>query len=222
MLVAMAACFMAGPARADVRLSIHDGLVSVSAHDATLRQILSEWARIGQTKIINLERVPGGPINLEFVDLPESRALEVLMRSLSGYLAAPRPTRINNASRFDRIIVMPTAASPRTASPASAAAPRVMPAPFEQPNEEPRVVMPPNGTAGVPVRAPVFNTFPTLENGQPPPQPTSAPAPTPPPSPVFTTMPTAPPGLAAPGLIAPPPPQPPPGSKGQPNPPQQP
>ena len=43
---------------------------------------------------------------------PRMQALDLLLRSVSGYLAAPRPTMIANASRFDRIVVMPTIAAP--------------------------------------------------------------------------------------------------------------
>jgi hypothetical protein len=77
-------------ASADVRLTMHDGKVSIVAKDATVRQILTEWARVGQTKIVNVERIPGGPTTLELTDVPEAQALEVLLRSLSGYITAPR------------------------------------------------------------------------------------------------------------------------------------
>ena len=77
-------------ALADVQLTIRDGRVSLVAKDATVRQILTEWARVGQTKIVNVERIPGGPITLELKDVPEQEALEVLLRSVSGYMAAPR------------------------------------------------------------------------------------------------------------------------------------
>ena len=48
-----------------VQLAIHDGRVSLIAKDATVRQILAEWARIGQTKVVNVEKIPGGPVTLE-------------------------------------------------------------------------------------------------------------------------------------------------------------
>ena len=50
---------------AEVQLIIRNGQVSLVAKDATVRQILTEWARVGQTKIVNVERIPGGPITLE-------------------------------------------------------------------------------------------------------------------------------------------------------------
>ncbi len=142
-------------AYAEVRLSIENGRVSLTAKDATVRQILMEWARVGQTKIVNVERIPGGPVTLEFMNMPEDQALDLLLRSVSGYLAAPRPTMIANASRFDRVIVMPTVAAPRAPV---AAAPTPQPT-FNQrmaeddANDE-RPNVPPNA------RGPLFNPFP--------------------------------------------------------------
>src|SRR5438067_3086463 len=78
-------------ARAEVQLSLRNGRVTIVAKDATVRQILAEWARVGRTKIVNGERIPGGPLTLELRDVPEGEALDVLLRSLSGYIAAPRP-----------------------------------------------------------------------------------------------------------------------------------
>ena len=80
----------ARPPSADVQLTIQDGRVSLVAKDATVRQILAEWARVGQTKIVNVERIPGGPVTLQLTDVPEQQALDMLLRSVSGYLAAPR------------------------------------------------------------------------------------------------------------------------------------
>src|SRR5580765_1259109 len=118
-LLALAA--FAPVASADVQLSIHDGRVSIVAKDATVRQILTEWARVGQTKIVNVERIPGGPLTLELRDVPERQALRVLLRSVGGYVAAPRVTLDADASMFDRILVMPIVAP--APGPANAAPP---------------------------------------------------------------------------------------------------
>ena len=62
-LITIAASLLAGStASADVKLTMQNGRVSISARDATVRQILTEWARVGQTKIVNVERVPGPPV----------------------------------------------------------------------------------------------------------------------------------------------------------------
>jgi hypothetical protein len=103
----------AQPARAQVRVTMHDGHVTLTATNATVRQILTEWARVGQTKIINGEQVSGTPVTLAFSDVPEDQALDIVLRSVSGYLAAPRPTPLPNLSRYDRIVVMAASAPPR-------------------------------------------------------------------------------------------------------------
>src|SRR4029077_13851380 len=89
---------------AEVQLTIRDGRVSLVAKDATVRQILTEWARIGQTKVVNVERIPGGPLTLQLTNVSEQQALEVLLRSTGGYLLAPRDAVVANLSRFDAII----------------------------------------------------------------------------------------------------------------------
>src|SRR3954470_16937819 len=61
------------PAAADVPVTIENGTVSVSGTDATTRQILTEWARVGQTRIINVERVAGAPVSLELMHVPEAQ-----------------------------------------------------------------------------------------------------------------------------------------------------
>lgn len=214
-------------AYADVQISIDNGRVSLTAKDATVRQILTEWARVGQTRIINLERIPGGPMTLELKDAPEDQALSLLLRAVAGYLAAPRAMVVANASRFDRIIVMPTAAAPRQAVTASAPPPTFNtpaqpPPPADDDADEER----PAPNAPVPSqnpRMPVFNSFPQPQVLTPP---QGAPGPNPGVFPQGTPQQTTSPGtpsrmpgtVTTPGMIAPMPvPQP-----GQPTPPRRP
>lgn len=218
---AAALLFAATTASADVQLTMQNGRVSIVAKDATVRQILTEWARVGKTKIVNVERIPGGPITLELHNVAEGQALDVLLRAMSGYIAAPRSaeTAAANLSQFDRVIVMPTLASARP--PASAAPPPVFQQTpqFNQPqpvtdddadDEQPAqsVPMPPN-------RGPVFNTFPQQpqvvnpQTGQPmngvPQQ--GVPAQQPPAT--YPGAPTSPyGGVSVPGMIVQPPQQP--------------
>ena len=88
-------------AGAQVQFTMQNGRVSLVAKDATLKQILAEWARVGQTKIVNVERVPDSPLTLQLIDVPEEQALDTLLRNLSGYVAAPRAAGATGASRFD-------------------------------------------------------------------------------------------------------------------------
>ena len=161
---------VAPAARADVQLSLRNGRVTIIAKDATVRQILAEWARVGRTKIVNAERIPGAPVTLELKDVPEGEALDVLLRTLSGYIAAPRTTLgPADASVYDSIAVMPTIASaaPRTPASAGGPAPFSPPPAFTQNDEDPdnnpnRPVVPPPQQ---PVRPPIFSTFPAPQSG---------------------------------------------------------
>jgi hypothetical protein len=156
---------------ADVKLQLRDGRVSIVAKDATLRQILTEWARVGQTKVVNVERIPGGPLTLEMSDVPEAQALDVLLRSVAGYMAAPRGTAVANLSVFDRIIVMPTLAAPRPALSAAAPAPALQQPQFTPaaPPPDEDADDPPAGSVQAPraARPPVFNAFPPPQVGGP-------------------------------------------------------
>jgi hypothetical protein len=222
------------PAAADVQVTMQDGKVSVVAKDATLRQIMAEWARVGQTKVINVDRIPGGPMTLELHGVPEDRALEILMRSLSGYLAAPRAIPSPTLSKFDRIVVMPTVAAARQPAGAASAtpAPVFQQTPTFQPpqvqQEEPDDQQPGQNPAAP--RGPVFTAFPQPQvvnpnaapgnivpgNGQtfvPPPGMNLPGAATPQQPPAPAAVPTAPVGVAVPGMMVPTPQ--PPGVPGQ-------
>ena len=161
----------ASTASADVQLTMQNGRVSVVAKDATVRQILTEWARVGHTKIVNVERLPGGPMTIELHNVTESQALEILLRAMSGYIAAPRPVETTNAanlSRFDRIIVMPTLASARPAVASTPPPVYQQQAPQQfmqqpQPADDDADDEQPAPNVMVPQRGPVFNTFPAQQ-----------------------------------------------------------
>lgn len=105
-------CLCHGVAAAGtVTLTIRDGRVTLVARDATVRQVLTEWAKVGQTRIVNLEKVPGGPVSIDLTDVPESQALRVVLRSIGGFMAAPRAVPDATLSRFDRIVIMPVMAT---------------------------------------------------------------------------------------------------------------
>jgi hypothetical protein len=117
----------------ELRLSIANGRVTLVAQDVTLKQILDEWARVGQTTIVGAERLVGAAVTLELHDVPETRALETLLRTASGYIAKPRAVAavMTGASTYDRILIMP---------PSKAPAASATPQPFNRP--QPQVVMP--------------------------------------------------------------------------------
>lgn len=108
--LALWALAAASPAWAgEVKLQIRNGRVTLEAQNATAREILAEWSRVGGTRFVNAERVPGGPLTLVLTDVPESKALDTVLRSVSGYMAAPRPAAVPGASVYDRIVILATA-----------------------------------------------------------------------------------------------------------------
>jgi hypothetical protein len=200
-------------ALAAVTVTIANGTVSVSAQDATVRQILTEWARVGQTRIVNIERVSGPPISIELTNVPEAQALDTLLRAVSGYLAAPRASVVANASAYDRIFILPTSTGtpPRPGPAAAPGAQAFAPPPFQpppqddqnsddEPQQRPSPPVPQN-----PPRGPAFNTFPRSPAQPPQQQPAAPPQDV---QPNGFPAPTAPAGVSTPGMVVPSPQQP--------------
>jgi len=220
---------LAGSASAqNVTMTFHDGLVSIEATSAPARVILSEWGKKGGTKVIGTDRLTGAPLTLKMMNVSEAKALETILRSAAGYMAAPRASAATGSSMYDRILVMATSTAPATAAATRPATPpppnpafngtqRFVPQRAQQQAQEPDDQDDPDPN---PPSPPVF-TFPqpgqngvaqpgTFTNGQPPGQPytitvnpqTGAPQSitiAPPPTP--QSMPTMPAGAATPGVI---------------------
>lgn len=133
---------------AGLKLSIHDGTVTLDAQDVTLRQILTEWARLGKTRIVNLEGVTSGPITLKLDNVPERVALDIILRSMPGYMAAPRAVYTADASIYDRILIMTTtsavavAARPQGPGPAFQGTQLRTVPPFPTPGAAPEPMVP--------------------------------------------------------------------------------
>lgn len=129
LLTVALASAIAAPALAQqpLKLSFQDGRVSVDANSVPVRTILNEWAKIGGTKVVGAERITGAPLTVKLVNVTEARALESILRNVSGYMAAPRNGTSTGPSIYDRILVMATSSTP---APANAA---VRPSPA-QPN----------------------------------------------------------------------------------------
>lgn len=234
LLTAALAIGIATPSAAQgVKLAFHDGLVSVDANSVPLRTILTEWGKVGGTKVVGADRITGGPLTIKLVDVSEAKALESILRSVAGYLAAPRKTGAG-PSMYDRILVLATssvpaaavAARPATPQPSNAFAGTQRFVPPRRPDQSEQVVEEEEERDENPPNPPVF-TFPQPgqtgvvvgPNGQPvtvtvnpqtgaPPQGTIQPG-----QPVRGTMPI---GVSQPGMMVPAPqPQVPPGTPGQ-------
>jgi len=139
-LVAAAMAWLAVPAaRAEITLSIHDGRVVLIANDATIADIIAEWAKVGRIKIVNADKIPRDVVTLELQNVNERQALDIVLRSASGFIVALRAEDDPNASRFDRLVIMPPSTAPPPPQNASAAPqnPRRPAAPVAEPLPEP-------------------------------------------------------------------------------------
>jgi hypothetical protein len=192
-------------------LEFHDGRVTLVARDVSVRQILDEWAKVGHTLIIHGDRVNATPVTLQIEGLPEREALEVVLRSAAGYMAAPRPADNPGPSMYDRILVLavsnPPAASSRPTTPAAFPAPRRAVPQFQPPgplllpeDDDPSFDEPDlDESLGGPFATP--GAPPGVAPGAPP---NAQPFPRVPGSPPPTT--NVPGGTSVPGIVAAPPP----------------
>ena len=102
----------AWPAAAQgLKVDFHDGRVTVDATAVPVRAILTEWGKVGGTKIVGAERISGAPLTVKLINVTEAQALETILRSVAGYMAAPRSTGAGS-SMYDRILVMATTSAP--------------------------------------------------------------------------------------------------------------
>ncbi len=148
-------------------LSIADGRATLIATDVPLRQVMAEWARIGETKVVNGERLVGPNLTIQLVDRPEREVLDAVLRTAAGYVAAPRNAGDPRLSMYDRILILPTSQAPAfnpvAAAPPTFTQPRpgvpmpmTVPMPAgdnEDPQEQPMVL--PAGAAAVPGAMPL-------------------------------------------------------------------
>jgi hypothetical protein len=199
-LVVTASNATAGPT---VQLSIADGRVWLVSDGATAGQILAEWARVGGTRIVNADRVAGGLLTLDMRGVPELEAIDILLRSTAGFIAAARTPGAAawppNLSRFDRIVVLPAAAQPPDRSMRAETA--------YPPARSPRTFTPPvpifNSSGAQRIIGPDGQPVPDDQDDAPSPSLPSSPstAPGAPASP--NAVPVVPAGVAVPGLIPP-------------------
>lgn len=118
------ALLVALPAGAQqLKLDITDGLVTLSATNVPVRQVLAEWAKVGGTRVVGAERITGAPLTLSLEGVPEGKALDIVLRGAAGYMAAARTVPGAGRSIYDRILVLATSTPPAgSGGPAAGAA----------------------------------------------------------------------------------------------------
>lgn len=207
--LAVAAILLAAmPASAgELQLKIADGRVTLVARDVTVREILAEWARVGQTRIVNGEKLVGGPVTLQLDNVPEAQALDTLLRSAAGYVMAPRAAANSGASVYDRIMILATSRPPAMVAPAPTPF-RAVPTPpvvagEVEPDDDVEFAPPAPPVPGMGAPVPGQQAFPPFQappnNGQPAPmtlpRPGMLPAPPTTPQPGMNPNPLVPPGV---------------------------
>jgi hypothetical protein len=227
----------ASPASAaSLKLTFHEGRVSLDAQDVTLREILTEWARVGRTRIVNLERINSVPMTLKFDAVAEDEALDIILRTLPGYMAAPRAVAMADASTYDRLLIMATTTAVAALAPRGQGAtaqdprfsvtelrrpqPTLNPGLLPDPSDDPRIMGDPSiaaaaaaGLISIPalqpggMGTPLGAYQPPDRSGGPPPNQEPPPTAGSPSNPWNAPVGTSRPGLATPQAAPPPPPQ---------------
>jgi len=179
----------------ELKLSMQDGRVTVIADNVPLRQILQEWSRIGQTKIVNAEKLTGPNLTIQLVNMPEREVLDILLRSAAGYIAAPRPVALQGAALYDRVTIMATSRAPAVTASSSPQPPPFQrpPQPIDDGDEPINVAMPPQAPPN-----PVTSQFPGMPPQQNMPTTATQPGPLTSPRPGALPQPTLPPGVPNP------------------------
>jgi hypothetical protein len=179
----------------ELKLSMQDGRVTVIADNVPLRQILQEWSRVGQARIVNADKMNGPNLTIQLVNMPERDVLDILLRSAAGYIAAPRPVAMQGAAFYDRITIMATSRPPAMSASASAPPPPFQrpPQPIDDGDEPISVAMPPQGPPN-----PVTTQFPGMPPQQNAPNTSSQPGPLTSPRPGALPQPALPPGVPNP------------------------
>src|SRR5438105_15734992 len=104
-----------------VVLEFNGSLVTLHALNAPVSLVLAEWSRLGGTTVVNGDRLAGRTLTLELTDVPERRALDLVLRGVAGYLLAQRADGARGRSAFGRLVVLPTSSVPAVVPPATAA-----------------------------------------------------------------------------------------------------
>ncbi len=175
LLVAACCAAFAPPASADVLVTFANGRVTVIASDATVREILAEWSRVGGSTFVDADKIPSNErLTIRLEDQSELDAIDVLLRSVAGYMVAPAPGAASSASAVSRVFILPTSTpAPYVAPPPAAdmastdggAPARLTSAPVQPDDDGPVRVSPPPAppTAGAP-QAPLGQASPLITN----------------------------------------------------------
>lgn len=172
LLVAACCAAFAPPVSADVRVTFANGRVTVIATDATVREILAEWSRVGGSTFVDADKIPSNErLTIHLENQSELDAIDVLLRSVAGYMVSPASAAASSASAVGRVFILPTSTpAPYVAPPPpvdvvmpdEGPRARVSSAPVQPDDDGPvRVSPPPPSTAGA-SQAPLGQASPVI------------------------------------------------------------
>ena len=104
---ALTAAVATGPADAEeIRIRLDGGRVTLIANEAPLADVLDAWARAGDVRFVDADKLAPAPVTLHLIDVGEADALGLLLRAAPGYVAAPRAQAAPGAARYDRVRIL--------------------------------------------------------------------------------------------------------------------
>ena len=115
--IALTLAAAAAPCSAqDIFLSVRGGRATLLADKAPLSAILTEWARVTGTTIVNGDTLDPSPVTLTLVYVPEREALATLLRNAPGYVLVNRAENSAAPPGIERIVIVPPGSRSTTAS----------------------------------------------------------------------------------------------------------
>ena len=94
----------AGPTKIELAFE-GNGIVTLNATNASMRDILNEWTRKGGTVFSGAERLTGN-VTVQYNHKPEQEVITSLLRSASGIVVSNRQTPSQAASGIDVVYVL--------------------------------------------------------------------------------------------------------------------
>src|SRR6187200_1350593 len=85
-----------------------NGLVTLVANGATLREILAEWSRQGGSTFVNSDRLTGAPQTLQYEHQAETVVMSSILRQAAGFMLGPRREGTRGASSLEVVYILAT------------------------------------------------------------------------------------------------------------------
>jgi hypothetical protein len=106
-----------GPPARKLELKFNNGLVTLRAQNVTVREVLTEWARLCDCQVIGAEKITSAPLagaGVQYVNQPEAVIMKSLLNPGSqagavsgGYVFVPRGPGETGASAYASIRIAP-------------------------------------------------------------------------------------------------------------------